>query len=158
VVYVDVDGNVGSQSAALLPVRRGREWRGWTAPDSLPHVFNPAAGVVTAGATASASPADARQVLFAHVLAVTDAARQRFNTGPLAAPSGDDRPVRGSFDPADWDRSRAIVAPGQSASPDSPHFRDLASLWSQGLDIPLVFTDAAVAANAGTTLILLPRR
>jgi penicillin amidase len=66
--------------------------------------------------------------------------------------------VRGSFDPANWDRSRAMNAPGQSGSPDSPFFRDLASAWSQGIDVPLAFTDAAVNANASSTLTLFPRR
>ena len=157
-VYADIEGNIGLQTAALIPRRRAGEWRGWIAPDDLPHVFNPPMRSVTAGDDTPPARADARQALFAHVLGITDAARRRFNIGPLAAPPGDDSPVRGSFDPAHWDRSRVIVAPGQSASPDSPHFRDLALLWSQGQEIPLVFTDAEVAANADATLTLVPHR
>ncbi len=49
VAYADAEGNVGLQTAALIPIRRGGEWRGWTALDDLPHVFNPRPGSVTAG-------------------------------------------------------------------------------------------------------------
>jgi len=158
VVYADVDGNVGVQTAALIPIRRGGEWRGWIAPEDLPHAFNPPSGSVIVGVDASPSPrADAGLVLFAHVLGITDAARRRFDVGPLAAPGGDDSPVHGSLDPKQWDRSRAMVAPGESASPGSPHVRDLAQLWSDGRDIPLPFTDAEVASNAASTLMLVPK-
>jgi penicillin amidase len=49
-------------------------------------------------------------------------------------------------------------APGQSGSPDSPHFSDLAKLWEKGEMFPLAFSDAAVQANAVNTLTLTPRR
>ena len=158
VAYADADGNIGMQDAALIPRRRGGEWRGWVAEEDLPHVFNPTGGTAAAGQPAPSARTDTRPVLFAHLFGIADAARRRFNTGPLAAPLGDDRPVRGSFDAADWDRSRALVAPGQSEWADSAHFRDLAARWSKGEEIPLVFTDEAVAANAETTLRLVPRR
>jgi penicillin amidase len=96
-------------------------------------------------------------VLFAHPLAVTDAARRRFN---LAAPvpAGITRdPLSMTFDPADWDRSTATNAPGQSESADSEHFADLARLWSDGKSFPLPFTEAAVQAHASRTLVLTPR-
>ncbi len=157
VAYADAEGNVGLQAAGLIPLRRNGDWRGWITLDDLPHAFNPKAGSIAVGQAAAPAAAGARPVVFAHVLAITDAARRRFDVGPIPAPSGDDRPVRGSFDPAAWDRSRALVAPGQSASPESPHFSDLAALWSRGQEIPLAFTDAAVAANVETTLILVPR-
>jgi acyl-homoserine lactone acylase PvdQ len=158
IAYADAEGNVGMQDAALIPRRRGGDWRGWIAFDELPHVFNPPGGTATAGKATPSSHAETRPVLFAHLLGITDAARRRFNTGPLAAPGGDDRPVRGSFDAAEWDRSRALIAPGQSEWADSAHFRDLAALWSKGEEFPLVFTDPAVAANTETTLMLVPRR
>jgi penicillin amidase len=47
-------------------------------------------------------------------------------------------------------------APGQSESPDSPHYADLAAEWSKGAMVPLVFTDGAIAANAEATLMLVP--
>jgi penicillin G amidase len=62
------------------------------------------------------------------------------------------------MDEADWDRSTAINAPGQSGSASSAHFADLARLWSAGASMPMVFSDHAVDANAESTLILTPRR
>jgi penicillin amidase len=110
-------------------------------------------------------------VLFAHPLGVTPAARDRFNRGPFVLPgyaetvfsvagAVPERMVgpsfRAVFDLADWDRSVATQAPGQSGSPSSPHFSDLARSWAAGEYFPLVFTEAAVKANAATTLTLLP--
>jgi penicillin amidase len=56
-VYADVDGNIGYQAAALVPVRRNwqgvypvagatgeHEWQGWRTLDELPHALNPDAG------------------------------------------------------------------------------------------------------------------
>src|SRR5205823_4527391 len=60
------------------------------------------------------------------------------------------------FDVADWDRSIAQNAPGQAESPRSPHFADLARPWAAGEYFPLVFSDAAVRANAESTLTLTP--
>ena len=62
-----------------------------------------------------------------------------------------------AVDLEDWDRSRAIIAPGQSGAPDSPHFADLAPLWAKGEYVPLAFTDDAVDAAAESTLTLVPR-
>jgi len=100
----------------------------------------------------------ATRALFAHVLGVTDAARRRFSVGPLQRPAPDDQPVRLVFDPRSWDASHVINAPGQSELPDSPHFADLAALWSRGEMIPLAFSESAVSANAEATLNLVPRR
>jgi acyl-homoserine lactone acylase PvdQ len=97
-------------------------------------------------------------VLFAHPLGVTDAARRRFNLAaraPGGAATAD--PLALAFDTADWDRSTAIGAPGQSGSPDSPHFADLAALWSGGKTFPLAFSEGAVQAHAEATLTLKPR-
>jgi penicillin amidase len=94
--------------------------------------------------------------VFAHVLAITDAARTRFTIGPLDRPSADDSPIRATLDLEDWDRSRAVNAPGQSEEPDSPHFDDLARLWSAGEMFPLVFSDSGVQAGADRTLSMIP--
>ena len=111
--------------------------------------------------------------MFSHPLAITDAARSRFNIGPfdragyaetvgLMSGQRPDARVGASFsavfDTADWDRSIAQNAPGQSESRDSPHFADLAKLWAAGEYFPLAFSDREVAANAHTTLMLAPRR
>ena len=49
-------------------------------------------------------------------------------------------------------------APGQSESPASPHFADLAKLWSEGQYFPLAFSEGAVTAAAESTLTLAPQR
>ena len=95
--------------------------------------------------------------MFAHILAMSAATRQRFNLGPLPRPAGDDSPVRIVSDPRDWDRSRAINAPGQSGSPASRHFPDLATTWAAGKMVPLVYSDTAVRANTESTLTLVPK-
>ena len=110
---------------------------------------------------------------FEHPLAATAAARRLFDVGPFARPGYGDTVMatygsglsqeggasfREVIDLADWDRSVATSAPGQSESPASPHFADLAKLWAAGDYFPLAFSDAAVGANAEATLTLTPRR
>jgi penicillin G amidase len=110
---------------------------------------------------------------FKHSLGITDAARRRFNIGPFSRPGDSETaapaarfdleqtagsPFRAIFDVADWDRSVAMNAPGQSGSPTSPHFADLAALWVKGEYFPLVFSEEAVQAHAETTLTLVPPR
>jgi len=95
--------------------------------------------------------------IFAHVLGIGDAARRRFNVGPLRPSSPDARTFAIAFETADWDRSTAMNAPGQSASPDSAHFADIARVWASGGSIPLAFSDRAVQASAESTLTLVPR-
>jgi len=94
-------------------------------------------------------------VMFAHPLGITDAARRRFNV-IARAPSGIER-LSITFNPKDWDRSTAINVPGQSGSPDSRHFADLAKLWSDGQSFPLAFSEQAIASHAAATLTLMPR-
>ena len=109
---------------------------------------------------------------FAHPLGVTEAARLRYDVGPFGLPGyaetvmstyGGGLAVDGGasfreiLDLADWDRSVATNAPGQSGSPVSPHFVDLARLWAKGEYFPLVFSGRAVAENTETVLTLVPR-
>jgi len=61
------------------------------------------------------------------------------------------------LDLADWDRSVATQAPGQSEWTRSPHFSDLAKMWAAGEYFPLSFSDRAIDANAESTLILQAR-
>jgi penicillin amidase len=96
-------------------------------------------------------------VVFEHPLAITDAARRRFNIGPLSEPSGDVSPFQVRWDPNVWDASRAVSAPGQSEWRESPHYADLAAMWTRGQGLTLAYTDGAVTANAEATLILVPR-
>jgi penicillin amidase len=88
---------------------------------------------------------------------VTDAARRRFNVIVRSRAKAAADAFAITADPADWDRSTAMAAPGQSGSPESGHFADLAKLWSEGASIPLAFTDSAVNAHAETTLVLSPK-
>ena len=156
-VYADVEGNVGFQDAALVPVRRGRDWKGWLTIDALPHALNPPGGIEFTNQSSLDRSTGQPDAIFAHVLGVSTAARQRFYIGPVRRPAdADDSPVRASVQPGDWDRTRVMNAPGQSGSPDSPHFADLAKLWSAGESFPLAFSDEAVAANAEATLMLVP--
>jgi penicillin amidase len=110
-------------------------------------------------------------VTFAHPLGISDRPARRFNVGPFAA-SGYSETVlsisspgsrgigpsfRAIFDLGEWDRSLAMNAPGQSGSPGSPHFGDLAAGWAAGQYFPFPFSDRAVQANAQNTLMLVPR-
>jgi penicillin G amidase len=114
-----------------------------------------------------------QKVIFSHPLAINDAARSRFNIGPferaayaetvmLMSGRRPDATFGASFsavfDAANWDRSIAQNAPGQSESRDSPHFADLARPWAEGEYFPLAFSEREVAANAHTTLMLVPRK
>jgi penicillin amidase len=114
----------------------------------------------------------AHTVTFAHPLGISARPARRFNVGPFAAGGYSETvlsissPVSGRsigpsfraiFDLGDWDRSLAMNAPGQSESPGSPHFGDLAAGWAAGQYFPLAFSDRAVQANAQNTLMLVPR-
>jgi penicillin amidase len=108
---------------------------------------------------------------FKHPLAITRAGRERFNIGPFAL-SGYSGTVLSTFpatdviggpsfseilDVSNWDRSIWTQAPGQSGSPESPHFADLARLWSTGEYFPMAFSEEAVKAAAESELTLRPR-
>ena len=122
--------------------------------------------------TAVEQPAPPRpQVTFAHPLAITKTARRLFDVGPFAADGYDatvnaratrsNTEIGASFreilDVGGWDRSVATSAPGQSESPRSPHFADLAKLWTAGEYFPLLFSNRAIEANTDTVLTLQPR-
>jgi penicillin amidase len=122
----------------------------------------------------SGEPAAARgslnRVTFAHPLAISDAARARFNVGPFAMPgygatvlaveASPERSIgpafRAVFDVGDWDRSIVVNAPGQSERPASPHFADFAQAWAEGQSVPLAFSDQAVRRHSRATLTLVP--
>lgn len=94
-------------------------------------------------------------VLFTHPLAITEATRRRFNVGPIRP--GAAAPVFGlTGEVANWDRSTAMNAPGQSGSPASIHYADLVRAWRAGQTIPLAFSDDAVNEAAESTLTLAP--
>jgi penicillin amidase len=51
-------------------------------------------------------------------------------------------------DVGDWDRTRFLLLPGQSADPRSPHYRDFYERWLAGEMPELPFTPAAIEAVA----------
>jgi penicillin amidase len=64
--------------------------------------------------------------------------------------------IRLVMDVGDWDNSRAINSSGQSGDPYSPHYRDLAPLWTSGEYVPLPFSRAAVEREAAHKIELSP--
>ena len=56
-----------------------------------------------------------------------------------------------------WDRSLMLNLPGQSNDPRSPHYRDQAAPWLAGEMQPMLFSRAAVDAQAAVHTILHPR-
>lgn len=60
------------------------------------------------------------------------------------------------LDVGDWDRSTAVLSTGQSGQPTSPHYADMIDLWREGEQHPMLWTRAAVEAEAAATLSLRP--
>jgi penicillin amidase len=79
--------------------------------------------------------------------------------GPLA-PLGDSGAIpnhRTVIDLADPDRSRYVVAGGQSGNPVSPHYADLFALWRREEGVPIAWSPDAVRAVAREVMLLRPR-
>ena len=104
---------------------------------------------------------------------VDDAMRARINVGPIAKNGSEFTPnqsltrttdfrqmngpsVRIVLDVGNWDNSRAVNHPGQSGDPESPHYRDLAPLWSDGKYFPLLYSRKAVERVTERVIRLLP--
>jgi Penicillin amidase len=146
-VVIATDREAGKQYALTWP---GHETG--TAPAFV-------AGGKGAEAHERAEAQDGRErsdVVFHHALAISPSARARFDIGPLPAPAKGMQRFFVQPDSKVWDASRAMNAPGQSEDPDSSHHADLALLWARGQAITLAFSEAAVAANVETTLLLVP--
>ncbi len=60
------------------------------------------------------------------------------------------------IDLADPDRSRFVLAGGQSGNPLSPHHADLFALWLRGEGVPMPWSPSAIAAAAVDRLELHP--
>ena len=56
-----------------------------------------------------------------------------------------------------WDNSLMLNLPGQSNDPRSPHYRDQYAPWIAGALQPMIFSRAAVDANAATRFTLRPQ-
>lgn len=113
---------------------------------------------------------------FVHPLARTEATRALFQVPPVRR-SGDGFTVmRGSsprptstkhvagasfmfvMDVQDWDRSTGLSTPGNSAQPESPHYRNLADDWGNGRFFPLSFSRRKVEEHTADRLMLQPAR
>ncbi len=76
--------------------------------------------------------------------------------GPLANPAAiaNHRTV---IDLGDVERSRYVLAGGQSGNPLSPHYADLFELWQRGEGVPIAWSVQAVAAATVDHLTLRPK-
>lgn len=111
-----------------------------------------------------------QQLTFRHPLAISPDARRRYGAGPFAVAGYPysvfatgrtaDRSIGPMlelvFDLQDWDRSRVVLPPGQSAAPDSPRYIDQVDRWRAGEMAVLPFSQAAIAARADSRLTLVP--
>ncbi len=107
-----------------------------------------------------------------HPLATTADRRALFNlpavprggdgTTPNATGSGEWQTSGASYreviDLGDWDRSTTINVPGQSGQPTSPFYANLLPLWAEGRYHPMLFSRAAIEAQAAARLVLRPAR
>lgn len=110
----------------------------------------------------------------AHGASRSKALKELFNIGPFEMP-GDIHTVNNTgasfrfghrqvacasyrqiVDMADFDNSRMVHIQGQSGQPESPHFSDLALLYSRGEYHPMLFTRKAIESNEEARLYLDP--
>lgn len=99
--------------------------------------------------------------------------RAQMTIGPVATPGSSSTPraqsyrasdfgvtagasVRFVLDVGAWDNSMMINTPGQSADPNSRHYRDLFPLWAEGAYVPLAFSREAVDRVASRIITLTP--
>jgi len=79
-----------------------------------------------------------------------------------ATGGSDNQQAGGSFkiamDTENWDNSVGLNNPGQSGDVNSPHYRDLYALWSQGKYFPIFYSRAKVETVAETRVMLEPPR
>jgi penicillin G amidase len=64
--------------------------------------------------------------------------------------------VRMVLDVGNWDNSRAVNYPGESGDQNSPHYRDLAPMWTAGTYFPLLFSRQAVEKATEKRIRLVP--
>jgi penicillin amidase len=60
------------------------------------------------------------------------------------------------IDLADPERSRYVLAGGQSGNPLSRHYADLFDHWQRGAGVPIAWSPDSVRAAAVETLVLRP--
>ena len=105
---------------------------------------------------------------------VDEAMRGKIDIGPLPRQGGEYTPNQSGYraedfrqtggpsfriivDVGNWDNSRAVNHPGQSANPESPHYRDLAPLWLRGEYFPLLYSRKAIEEAEESRIRLVPQ-
>ena len=100
-------------------------------------------------------------------------AKAQMTVGPLPTPGSSSTPRAQTWNPANFtvtaaasvrfvfdvgarDNSMFINTPGQSADPNSSHYRDLFPLWAEGGYAPLLFSREAVDRAAKRVITLKP--
>jgi penicillin amidase len=118
---------------------------------------------------------DVRPLWLRHVLGAVKPFDRAFNLGPVRiggdtntiaqagvrpldplGPTGAIANHRMVVDLADPDRSRYVLAGGQSGNPLSPHYGDLFGLWVRGEAVPIAWTPRAVTDAVVDELVLVP--
>jgi len=112
-------------------------------------------------------------ILFRHALNQLPGMKSLLDVGPFPRP-GDGTTVdatwfglkdfdqsggasyREIFDLSNWDNSEAVNAPGESGQPSSPHYGDLAPLWTDGKYFSLAYSRQAVEQVTTDRLELVP--
>jgi penicillin amidase len=61
-------------------------------------------------------------------------------------------------DVGDWERTVGTNTPGQSGNPESPHYKDLFSMWANDRYFVVPFARSRVEAAAESRWVLAPRR
>jgi penicillin G amidase len=113
-----------------------------------------------------------KHITLTHALSdlVGDEQKKRINLGPVARGGyGETVNVTGSglnqehgasfrivMDTEDWDRTMGINTPGQSANPDSPHYRDLFPLWAENGYFPVFFSRKNIEKVTEQKTVLRP--
>ncbi len=113
-----------------------------------------------------------KHITLTHALSelVSNEQRRRINIGPVArggyaetvnATGNSLNQEHGAsfrivIDTQDWDRTMGINSPGQSANPDSPHYRDLFPLWAENGYFPVFFSRKRVEQVTEATFLLKP--
>jgi penicillin G amidase len=119
-VYADVDGNIGYQAAALVPVRPdwhgvypvdgatgGHEWRGWRTLDELPHAFNPDAGFLATANHNTLGPASPPNIGYSSWSAPARINRIREVLGAKSTVTVEDL-ARLQHDPTPWNAGQLV--------------------------------------------------
>jgi penicillin amidase len=116
-----------------------------------------------------------RQLSLLHPLGARRPLDRAFNVGPVPLGGDSNTPAQAGVHPltplanpgaianqrtvvdlGDPERSRFVLAGGQSGNPLSPHYADLFEVWRRGEGVPIAWSRAAVEAATVDRLVLRP--